>query len=402
MRVRVSDDNIAADNVQELTLEVLAGIPVLLIDGQPPAVKPRRSDFLRTALAPEGDPTPSFLIRTVSADALTPAMFTNPVSNDPDSRPRLAILADVPKLEESQIAAIERFVESGGGLWIAAGASVDAKWYESRGWKGGRGWLPARIADTVGDEKDLLEATRIAVDSLLHPSVEALREADAGLSRARFPRLHKLETSRDSSTVASLDNRLPLLVEKAFGRGRVMMSAVPLDASWGTNLPRLGDYVRLTHEIAGWLAGAGHTDTAISPGQPLTIALKPGEAGIVTVDLPDGSQRKLEPSPGEPPTLRETNLPGSYRFRIGDGPPRWQVIRGDSEEADLSALSPEDRTAIGERLPGITWLDSLERWTRNDADGTTSRVSLTGWLLLLAIGLMFAEIRLLRKTVGRG
>ena len=68
-----------------------------------------------------------------------------------------------------------------------------------------------------------------------------------------------------------LSDRTPLFVEKSFGKGRVIQSAVPLNNGWRTNLTDLGDYVRLVHELIYYLAASRGGDVNLEARQPIVF-----------------------------------------------------------------------------------------------------------------------------------
>ena len=74
-----------------------------------------------------------------------------------------------------------------------------------------------------------------------------------------------------------LTDRNPLFVEKAFGKGRVILSAVPFNNEWRTNLTDLGDYVRLAHELVYYLAASRGGDVNLEAGQPIVFRPTDGE-----------------------------------------------------------------------------------------------------------------------------
>ena len=96
------------------------------------------------------------------------------------------------------------------------------------------------------------------------------------------------------TAVGLFTTRDPFLVERAFGRGRVVLAAVPLDNSWRTNLVRLPDFVRLAHELMYYLAGTRTAERNLVPGLPIVFTPRPDEPpGPVTVVNPDGRSRTV-------------------------------------------------------------------------------------------------------------
>ena len=133
------------------------------------------------------------------------------------------------------------------------GPRAEAIGYNEEHFRDGRGWLPARLVDPIGDENDLDKAARVVMSSLESPALELFKNEDPGtlVGSAYFPRHWKLETEGGGRRRADRDAQRSqsAVRRKGFGKGRVILSAVPLDNGWRTNLTDLGDYVRLTHEL---------------------------------------------------------------------------------------------------------------------------------------------------------
>src|SRR5206468_6080032 len=129
--------------------------------------------------------------------------------------------------------------------------------------------LPGEIAD----EKS---APRPDAATFLHPALDLFRDPlPGGLTDVRVPRAWPLDVGTDgrATVAARLSDGKPLFVEKPFGAGRVIVSAVPLDNSWKTNLVELPCFAPLAHELVFSLAGARVSDANLAPGQPLRYRL---------------------------------------------------------------------------------------------------------------------------------
>ena len=274
--VQAEPDALPGDDRQDFALEVLPQLPVLLIDGNPnPAANRHGSDFLRDALAPARDPHPSLLVRIVPVGEFDPAVLGRDLAGA-STAPRVLVLCNVAKITVSQQAAVTAFLESGGGVLIAPGDRADAKSYDEDLFRGGRGWLPATLAETVGDINEPSKAAQPLPATFFHPALDLFREPQpGGLADARFPRYWKLAVPAGGTAVAvaRLTGDDPFLVEKPFGAGRVLETCVPLDNSWRTNLVELPAFAPLAHELVYYLAGARSAALNLSPGQPLHYRL---------------------------------------------------------------------------------------------------------------------------------
>jgi hypothetical protein len=214
-------------------------------------------------------------------------------------------------------------------------------------------------------------------------------------------------------TVASLRSpagEYPFLVEwgDPSRPGRVLLAAVPLDGSWGSNLPRLPAFVPLVHEIVYYLAGARSAEYDVEPGQPLRYRLERSDspAGF-TLQPPTGEPRPLAFDPSDPSGLparldrqpqgtvlryeltRET---GVYRLRKPGGTVIYYVVRTRKpDESDLTPASAEDRRRVAEIVPGLEYRD--DRGGLTAAWVSEPRQQDVWWCLLLGmVALLCAEV----------
>ena len=351
-------DRVPGDNRQDFAVEAVPAIPVLIVDGDP-AAKPRLgSRFLRDALSPARDRNPSVRTSIVPAKDFAAGML--PAS-------RAVILHDVARLSEEQAEALTAYIAGGGGVLVLPGSRSDPAWHNARLYRGGEGWLPARLDGLVGDESKRDDA-RLEPESFTHPVLELFR-ADplGGLGSARFPRWWRLGTGKHAPGVPvgqllAPAGKTPFLVERSFQAGRALVCAVPLDSSFGSNLPDLPAFVPLVHELVCYLAGARSAEFNLLPGQPLRASMEPGtEASQYSLATPGEAPRPLSTRPGEPGTLLVQRLErpegpvlvfdgarqsGVYALRGPGKQPVYYVVPPDAREADLEPLAEADRKKV--------------------------------------------------------
>jgi Aerotolerance regulator N-terminal/von Willebrand factor type A domain len=400
---QLDGDAMPGDDRQDIAVEVVGAVPVLLVDGHPAAVSRRGSDFLRDALAPARDPEPSFLVRQISVSEFAAEALAKPVGKESDTLPRVLVLSDVAVLKAAQQQAVEAFLNQGGGVLVTLGPRSDPRFYNEQLYRGGQGWLPARLLEPIGDETKLDTAPRPVPASMEHPALELFKELQpGGLASAYFPRHWKLETPAQgsASAIAMLSDRLPFLAEKAFGKGRVIVAAVPLDSTWRTNLTDLGDFVRLSHELVYYLAGARATERDLRPGQPIVFDPGSGEkVAPVTVIPPNGTPRAIEAT-SWPLVFEDTIEPGVYKFTTMSGRSQYAVIPADAGESVLTPCSDEDRSRVAALLPTMRYITTVDEATAEATDaGATFDLA---WLLLaVLIGLLALELVITRR-ISRG
>lgn len=400
--ITIGDDAMPGDNRQDYALEVMPSVPVLIVDGEARNARQRGADFLRDALAPALDTSPSFLLRILSWTEFQPDMLTKPLARDPHTVPRVLILANVPQLRPDHVTAIETFLNNGGGVLVALGTKCDGPHYNEELYREGRGWLPARLIEPIGNENDLEKAPRVVPASLESSVLELFKGDEPGTlaGSAYFPRHWKLEVRTEAGMpIAMLNNRQPLFVEKGFGKGRVVLASVPLDNSWRTNLTDLGDYVRLTHELVYYLAAAKGAEVNLEAKQPIVFKPNDGEKpGPITVQPPDGPAKRMTVDEW-PFIYDDTRDTGVYKLTTDTGKTQYYVVQPDGGESNLQLLTEEDRLAVKRLLPTLEYV-----LTTNDvlAKGTSPETKVELWwlLLLLVMGLLGFEVWMTRRIAG--
>lgn len=395
-------DHLPGDNRQDFAVEVVEALPVLLVDGEArPSPRHRGTDFLRDALSPKRDPTPVVLTKVVAARDFDPAQLTHDLGPKAGSRPRVLILANVPRLTAEQQAGIVRFLADGGGVLVTLGEGVDPAYYNEQLYQGGNGWLPARLEEIAGNETEPERGARPLPSSLFHPALDLFREVPSGgLADARFPRWWKVSTPGKQAAavpVALLTSNDPLLVERSYRGGRVLLCAVPLDNSWRTNLPDLPAFAPLAHELVYYLAGARTADFNLQPGQPIRYQ-PPGDEppGVVVLRPPEGEARHLA-AERWPLLYEETRDPGVYRLTAANNRAVYYVVQPDHRESDLTPCTPEDRAKVAKLLPVRYENDLREMLTSLVAPD--QKQELWWWLMLGVIALLFGEVWLTRRLV---
>jgi hypothetical protein len=377
-------DALKGDNEQHAVIDVVKELPILLVDGDRQLGSESSSFFLQQALASKDE--------TIKNTVVVPSVNLKPETLFPDrSRPAVIVLADVPKLDASQLDALDRFLAEGGGLFIALGerAAREHAFYNQQP------WLPAKLTGVGAAKEGVYPEAR----EFQHPALALLR--DSNMAQVRFGQWTRVQLAPEDRAAATLSNGAPLLIEKPYKRGRVMLSSVPMDRSWGSTFPSQSEYPILMHELMHYLAGISAGAGVLDKGEP--IRLSPGEtsASQLTLKTPEVDGLKFDIKQW-PWTFRDTGAIGVYQARLAEPPSgrAWSyVVRPDLAESDLTRSSDEDWRWVQARLP-IAWQTAS---APSSADADTPRVEMWWMFLLTVLGLLCVEVWLTRRMVlGRG
>src|SRR5262249_28674080 len=142
---------------QDIAVEVIDALPVLLVDGDARLSPESSTYFIDKALAQSPDPKkpPVVQTRAVPVKDFDPALLRQDLDKTkPGSKPRVLVLADVPRLSPAQQQAVGQFLEEGGGVLVFLGerAETETAFYNKELYRGGAGLLPARLDQVAGDQ----------------------------------------------------------------------------------------------------------------------------------------------------------------------------------------------------------------------------------------------------------
>ncbi len=433
------DDDMPGDDTAERVVNVVDSLPVLLVDGAP-SLRPLEgaAAFVNVALAPRStdpeapatndnstDTKPSDDLRYLVKPQVIPAPDIRTVESFAPYR--LVVLADVATLPEATARSLVDFVRSGGGVLVCPGGRVRPEFYNN--WISPAG---AIVSPATLTERRAAAATpvRLSLKTFSHPALQvvadqARSDADDALVRAYW-QLAADEKDPDVRVAGRLETGEPLLVERSFGKGFVLMSAFSLNRS-DTNLPTQKCFVPLVHELAYYLAAARGDSTNVEPGSEVTVALTrrdedrtgKGDAPYVAgaaaeVLTPDGERRPAgAATAGDRLRLSfaGTDRPGRYRFVLpaylhhryvskddpAEGVP-FVVVRA-AAESRLAALTAGELEGVGKHV-SVRRADSSDELTSALAGGVPGE-ELWKVLAIAALAALIAEIALTRWIAAR-
>ncbi|VTT97681.1 Uncharacterized protein OS=Planctomyces maris DSM 8797 GN=PM8797T_29937 PE=4 SV=1: BatA: VWA_2 [Gemmataceae bacterium] len=235
--VRIKNDDVPGDDVFYKTILVRDKVRVLLVNGTPKPENPTGSGdhFVRTALNPAKVPEYYIETETVAANEASPKnldgtdivyLLNAPVREAAD--PIAGMSADF-------TLALDKFVQSGGGLVVAPGDQVTAEAYNAVLGSGGSKLLPFDLgkilsatetspfhpaSDTV-DEASFLNKFRVA------PYAQALQAVSL------FRVFGVTEAGANGRVLVRTTSGLPYITSKVVGGGEVVLVTSSLDETWG-------------------------------------------------------------------------------------------------------------------------------------------------------------------------
>lgn len=390
-------DALAADDRQDLIFEVLPELPILLVDAERSPSAASSTYFLSKAFSEPGEKNCTSAVAGVrtTADRLTPELLL-PRSGD---RPRVVVLSDVPELGRESAKAVETFVAEGGGLLLLVGprmVQARDKWEALR--SEGLGWIPIRIAGSVSIPAAESAKVRLDPATFVHPALALFKgQPNSSIATALHRSWAKL-APEGGATAAQFANRDSWLISHAFGKGRVLASALPMDSGWDGVLAKAWEFPVLAHELVFALADVRSDAFNLAPGQAIVVGEERIPVGAVPMlHVPGGAARPW-PTLGKAGTFAAPGPAGIYRLSLGGGGDLPIVVRAEPRESLLTYADDNDVIRLEEAVPA--------RWSGRDASGATSPpheiwlAFLLGFLALLVFESWMTRRMVRARTAG--
>ena len=270
-------DAVSVDNHRYYACDLPAARPVLIVDGSRDG---RGGRQLSLALAPGGN------TRTGWQPHVEPAKFL--ADAEKLNQQAAVCLLDVPLLADDELAALEKYVKGGGGVAFFVGANTDRGFYNERLFKNNKGLfpvplkLPTQLLDREGVSTPDVEVTE-------HPLFQVLAGRRNGfLPLVMVDYFYALQdgwqppTDGGAQVIARLRNGAPLVVEKKFGKGHVIVQLTKLSSGdtplgrW-TNWSLNPVFPVLANELVSYLAVAHDSDPVLNIGDNLVVSVEEGK-----------------------------------------------------------------------------------------------------------------------------
>lgn len=417
-----AEDRLPIDNRRAVGVEVASGVPLLLVDGEPSSDGYRDEVYLlKTALSPAGRVASGNDVRVIADDQLD---ATDLSAFD------AVFLANVYRIDETAQRKLEQYVRDGGGLVILLGDQVDASLYNDRLFSGGRGLLPAELGETVsamesadgvgmgawdeghpifrpfaGEAGRLLKGARFYAYTSVHLS----GRGGTGEAESRPATTQALTTQPAARVIASLDDaeHSPLLVERGYGAGRVLLCATSADLEWN-GWARDPSYLPTMLQIAQYVARPSSFVGQVTAGSPIRFGLDANrfalQASLRLPSYPVDPAYPIEAKSGESGFQIEwdqTDRVGIYAFELkktsGESTLRYVAVNPEARESDLRRAS---RGELADALKEMKfeYVRDVEAFADESA---TARREIWWPILLATVAVLMLEQALARRFGAR-
>ncbi len=259
---------------------------------------------------------------------------------DPLQTP-LVVLNDVSRPPSASL--IESYLEAGGGVIVILSNNVRAENY-NREWDA---LLPVTLDDRNFVRQQDKPFTSITEVNWEHPIFFIFQDLHkAAVASTQFYSYWRTSPLEDATVLARFDEGDPVLVEKAVGKGKMIVFASSLDPVW-TDFPLRSAYVPFWYRVAQYTASWQSAPAALRINRALPVEAstgeEPGSSGSWNVIDPNG-QRVLGLDEDDPDFIL-LKTPGHYEIRSNKSTD-WVAVNTPPEESDLARVSLEEFHAV--------------------------------------------------------
>ena len=359
--VRAGDDALPTDNVFHFVVSPAQPVRVLVVDRGGTG---GGALYLTRALA-IGD-APRFETTVRQPDAVT----------DEDLRRASAVVVNDVAVPASLGRRLLRFVDAGGGLFVATGARAT--------WAADVDLLPAALDAPVDRTRG--DAARVGALEFGHPVFEPFRTPRSGdFAAARIYGYRTVKPGTGAEVLARFDGGAPALVERRVGAGRVLLWASSLDLAW-SDFPLKPVYLPFVHQALRHLAAYAEPAPWLTVGQVLdaSAGATPAQLASTVVLTPSGRRLGMDEEGAEVLELTEQGF-YELRSRTGDTVSAVVASNVDTGESDLTPIDPKEIVAATTPSPGETrQAGAAGQALTPEAQERTQRL----WWYLLCIGIL--------------
>ncbi len=407
LKAQLPGDALATDNSRYFACDVPNSFPLLLIDGSGAGDD---AYYLSTALNPGGSAKPGWSPR------VEPTSFLR--NHDQLDKFAAVFLLDVPRLDESEVSALEDYVRSGGGVAIFLGPEAQRSFYNEKLYRDGTGIMPVELdlpnqLLSIGDQ----ESPDVEVED--HPVFRIFagqRNSFLSVARVNFYYAIQglLENPTDTRILARLRNKAPFVVEKRLGKGRVVVQLCKLSpkptalgvwSNWCVNPV----FPIVANELAGYLTAAHREFEIQEVGSELSFYLAEDEyKPEVMVRAPQSGQEEVLTLPARLQAgnylvdAGKAKFSGVWQFELSPlqqaTDRRFFAVNVAPGEGDLHLL---ERDTLSAHLDGIDYRYSLASQL-TAADEQLAGFRLSDTLLALLVAVLVAEQWLAYKASYHG
>lgn len=400
IRVRIESSGISQDDQFFFVSTVVDPIRVLSIRGNTirsplgpgMPLSTTNLDFFRLALSPF----------SASGEKKADAFRYRQVSDEPwpdweDDREKVVILSDV-QLNERRVRRLEQFVAAGGGLLIVAGSGTDVEAWNQWLFRNGDGLAPCFAEKFEWAGYQSLRPEQLSARKDLFPFAGKDLSEIGAIPVGQWMRFRPLQ---EQTVIMRLDGGDPILMHHRFGRGRVMIWAVPVD-EMSSGLTTSPLFLPMMQSMVRWLSAGKIESRNLKQNQRIEQVYPSHRDRTVSVLRPDGRTERIPLVISNDRGIAiylKTDLPGRYVLRTSGQSPVEYMVQPDRNESELNLMNDQElKSVLDQASIEMTSLENMAGRIGPSRDPT----ELSGLLLALAVIVLSMELVLGKWGSGFG
>ncbi|HEY2251402.1 MAG TPA: BatA and WFA domain-containing protein [Planctomycetaceae bacterium] len=292
-------------------------------------------------------------------------------------------LVNVSDPEQAGWAKLETFAANGGGVALFLGNRVDHAAYLS---DAAKNVLPG----VLKGQRRFNTPTFLDLQNVNHPILKKFAEWGGGLAAVEIKRCWRVDPEREAGAIATYTDRdrLPALVERNLGKGRVLAFTTSIDRSWN-ELPLDWGFAPLTYEMMRYLARSSQSLFNYTSGEDVILALNPAQRipayllrkpGLQQLrnDIAPGTSNLIIPEVDQLGNYRVTGVETDAKFERGFS------VNPPADESKLDRLAKDDLDGhLGPERYSIA--RDIENLQRNVKTGRLGREAFPLVVLILLV-----------------
>lgn len=286
----IADDILDIDNRRWCTIAIKQAQRVLLVDGE---LDQSNAFFLDKLINPDEKLSTGIEIDTADAAYLRDIA--------PESLDEFDVVAllDVPRLDAQAVEKLEAFCKDGGGLFFLCGRNTNLKFVNESLHREGEGAFPVPL-ETIEEMTPNLSMGEPQVTAAEHLILEPLLRLESSpfilLQIRKLLRVNpKSLLDHNCELVATGPAKHPLVIDRAFGQGRVVTVLTGLTADW-SNWAQDPTFVVMALRTLGYLGSFRRPATEGEVGETIEMITSETvlpEAEILIPPSGEGSRLRL-------------------------------------------------------------------------------------------------------------
>lgn len=374
-RLYIENDALQVDNSYYFTLKVDRKPSVLVVDDTRRSRYPA-SFFLTTAFAPASDG--AYNVRSVGRGQLSAANLRDQ---------SIAFITNVNSLSTSDVQTLKQWIERGGHVVLAMGASTTVSGISQTLQR-----LEAGSADSIVDARSMSGGSAIIGDvQWTHPVFSTLADAGNVILRPQFRKYLRVQQDSTATAIASFDSGDPFLIEKKIGSGSLLIFTSSLSSEW-TDFPIDEMYVPFLYQLADYAVRSATRQSMFVVGD--VVSFEGGSGRQWEVQTPDGEifQLRSDSDDASRVFFLETEVPGHYLATSGTNRVPFSVNL-NTIESDIRPRDIDEAYAavISPFVDNIAGDESVQTAGQDPEDQPLWKFLLAGVIIMLIVETILAH-----------